>query len=237
MTTEKKFGDPIGKAILEYADTRRPEDIIVSSDICDDDIIPLEVLFRKHEEMPDIEKNALSRVKGNVLDVGAGAGIHAMYLQDQGFDVDCIDVSPGAVEYLKANELKAERINFFSLKDKQYDTILMLMNGIGIAGKLTNLETTLAHAKTLLKPGGKILCDSSDIRYLYEDEDGALWIDLNTEYYGNFRFQMKYKKEKGPWFDWLYVDFDSLFQAAKNVGLKAIRVVEIDEHYLAEISL
>jgi SAM-dependent methyltransferase len=237
MSSEKTYGDPIGKAILEYADKRRPEDIIVSSDICEDDIIPLEVLFRKFDEMPDLEKMALSRVKGKVLDVGAGAGIHAMHLQDNGFDVDCIDVSPGAVDYLLANDLKAERINFFSLKNKQYDTLLMLMNGIGIAGKLSNLETTLSHAKSLLKPGGKLLCDSSDIRYLYEDEDGSLWIDLNTEYYGNFRFQMKYKKEKGPWFDWLYVDFDTLFQAAKNVGLKAIRVAEIEDHYLAELTL
>lgn len=234
---EKKYGDPIGKAIQEYADKRRPEDIIVTSDICDDDIIPIEVLFRKYDEMPEIEQQALKLAKGKILDVGAGAGAHATYLQDLGMDVECIDVSPGAVEFLKANELKAERINFFSLKGKQYDTVLMLMNGIGIAGKLSNLETTLAHAKTLMKPGGKIICDSSDIRYLYEDEDGSLWIDLNTDYYGNFRFQMKYKKEKGPWFDWLYVDFDSLFQAAKNVGLKARRVVEIDDHYLAEITL
>ena len=82
----------------------------------------------------------------------------------------------------------------------------------------------MKHAKSLLNEGGRILCDSSDIRYLYEDEEGALWVDLNSEYYGNFRFQMKYKKEKGQWFDWLYVDFDSLFQAAKNVGLKAISI-------------
>lgn len=234
---EKKFGDPIGVAIQEYASKRKPDDIIVTSDICDDDIIPLEVLFRNYDEMPEIEQTALDRASGKVLDVGAGAGIHAIHLQDQGMDVTCIDISQGAVDYLNANGLKAQRINFFSLKDQQFDTILMLMNGIGIAGKLSNLETTLKHAKSLLKPGGKILCDSSDIRYLYEDEDGALWIDLNTEYYGNFRFQMKYKKEKGPWFDWLYVDFDSLFQAAKNVGLKAQRVVEIDDHYLAEITL
>ncbi len=237
MNQEKKFGDPIGVAIQEYASKRKPDDIIVTSDICDDDIIPLEVLFRKYDEMPEIEQTALNRASGKVLDVGAGAGIHALHLQDQGMDVTCIDISQGAVDYLKANGLKAQRINFFSLKDQQFDTILMLMNGIGIAGKLSNLETTLKHAKNLLRPGGKILCDSSDIRYLYEDEDGALWIDLNTEYYGNFRFQMKYKKEKGPWFDWLYVDFDSLFQAAKNVGLKAQRVVEIDDHYLAEITL
>lgn len=237
MNNEKKFGDPIGKAIQEYALNRRPDDIIVSSDICEDDIIPLEVLFRSFDDMPDLEKTALSRAKGKILDVGAGAGIHATYLQDQGLDVTCIEISEGAVEYLKRIDLKAERTNFFSYSGQQFDTILMLMNGIGIAGKLSNLETTLAHAKTLLKPGGKILCDSSDIRYLYEDEEGALWIDLNTDYYGNFRFQMKYKKEKGPWFDWLYVDFDNLFQAAKNVGLKAQRVMEGEDHYLAEISL
>ena len=138
---------------------------------------------------------------------------------------------------MKSNDLNAERINFFSLTGKKYDTILMLMNGIGIAGKLSNLDTTLEQAKSLLNPGGKILCDSSDIHSLYEDEDGSLWIDLNTEYYGNFRFQMKYKKQKGPWFDWLYVDFDNLFKAAKNVGLKAIRVLEEDDHYLAELTL
>jgi SAM-dependent methyltransferase len=237
MDTQKKYGDPIGAAILEYAQKRRPEDIVVASDICDDDIIPLEVLFRSFEELPQIDQTALQRASGKVLDVGAGAGIHAMYLQDLGMDVHCIDISPGAVDYLKATGLKAERINFFSLKDQQYDTILMLMNGIGIAGKLSNLETTLEHAKSLLRPGGKILCDSSDIRYLYEDEDGSLWIDLNTEYYGNFRFQMKYKKEKGAWFDWLYVDFDTLFQAARNTGLKAQRVLDIDDHYLAELTL
>jgi SAM-dependent methyltransferase len=232
----KKAGDPIGFAIQEYAKKRRPDDIIVTSDICDDDIIPLEVLFRGFDEMPEIEQTALQRASGKVLDVGAGAGIHAMYLQDLGMDVHCIDISEGAVDYLKANGLKAETQNFFS-HTGQYDTVLMLMNGIGIAGKLSNLEKTLLHAKSLLKPGGKILCDSSDIRYLYEDEDGSLWIDLNTEYYGNFRFQMKYKKEKGPWFDWLYVDFDNLFQAAKNVGLKAQRIMELDDHYLAEITL
>lgn len=233
----KTYGDPIGKAILEFARDRRPGDIIVSSDICEDDIIPLEVLFRSYEEMPAIEKMALDRVTGKVLDVGAGAGIHANYLTDLGLDVTCLDISEGAVEHLKSMELKAIRSNFFDLKDGKYDTILMLMNGIGIAGKLSNLERTLEHAKALLNPGGKILCDSSDIRYLYEDEDGSMWVNLNTEYYGNFRFQMKYKKEKGPWFDWLYVDFDSLFQAAKNVGLKAVRVTEIDDHYLAELTL
>lgn len=233
----EKKGDPVGAAILDYIKTRKPDDIIVSSDICEDDVIPVEVLFRNQIEMPDLELIALESCKGKVLDVGAGAGAHSKELIDRGLDVDSIEISDGAVEYMKSIGLNARKINFFDLKNDKYDTILMMMNGIGIAGKLSNLENTLLHAKSLLQPGGKILCDSSDIKYLYEDEDGALWVDLNSEYYGNFRFQMKFKKEKGPWFDWLYVDFDNLFNAAKNVGLKAKKIVDQDDHYLAEITI
>jgi len=233
----KKGGDPVGTAILDYASTKKPNDIIVGSDICEDDIIPIEVLFRKMDEMPELEQIALEAAKGKILDVGAGAGVHSLELQDRGYEVFPIEVSDGAVRYMKQVGLNARKINFFDLKGEQYDTILMMMNGIGIAGTLANLENTLIQAKSLLAEGGKILCDSSDIKYLYEDEDGALWVDLNSEYYGNFRFQMKYKKDKGPWFDWLYVDFDNLFKAAKNVGLKAKRLYENEDHYLAEITL
>ena len=230
-------GDPIGHAINTYHRTKKPDDIIVMSDICEDDIIPIEVLFRTYEEMPQIEKLALKAAKGKVLDVGAGTGVHSKILMDENLDVLAIDLSEGAVEYMKSVGINARKENFFHLKDEKFDTILMLMNGIGIAGQLSKLQQTLNHAKSLLNPDGKILCDSSDIRYLYEDEDGSLWTDLNSEYYGNFRFQMKYKKEVSPWFDWLYVDFDNLFKAASAAGLKAVRLHEEDDHYLAELSL
>lgn len=230
-------GDPIGSAIHDYATSKKPADIIVSSDICEDDIIPVEVLFRTLDEMPELERLAMDRCKGKVLDAGAGTGIHALELMDRGSQVKAIDISKGAVAYMKKQGIDAEQISFLNLKNEKFDTILMLMNGIGIAGKLSNLERTLKHAKSLLNEGGRILCDSSDIRYLYEDEEGALWVDLNSEYYGNFRFQMKYKKEKGQWFDWLYVDFENLFQAAQNVGLKASKIYDENDNYLAEITV
>ena len=232
----EKYGDPIGKAITDFSRSKRPDDIIVCSEICEDDIIPIEVLFRNEDEMPELEVLALQNATGKILDVGAGAGTHANYLQNMGKDVTAIDISEGAVAFMQTQGLKSKKVDFFDLKDEKFDTILMLMNGIGIAGTLSNLQKTLEHAKSLLNPGGKILCDSSDIKYLYEDEDGSLWVNLNQEYYGNFRFQMKYKKETGPWFDWLYVDFDSLFNAAKNVGLKAVRLYDKDDNYLAEIT-
>lgn len=231
------IGDPIGAAILDFAATKKPTDIIVMSDICEDDIIPIEVLFRKFDEMPELEQIAIDATKGRVLDVGAGTGIHSLELKDRGHEVLPIEISQGAISYMNKIGLNARKIDFFELKNEKFDTILLLMSGIGIAGQLSNLDKTLEHAKTLLNPGGKILCDSSDIKYLYEDDDGSLWVDLNSEYYGNFRFQMKYKKEIGPWFDWLYVDFDNLFNSAKKVGLKAKRIYTSDDHYLAEISI
>lgn len=230
-------GDPIGSAILDYASKRKPADIIVSSDICEDDIIPAEVLFRTYDEMPEIEKIALENCKGRVLDVGAGAGVHALELMENGHEVVAIDVSEGAVSHMRSKGIDARKISFESVKDEKFDTILLLMNGLGIAGKLSNLPSFLKHAASLLNPGGKILCDSSDIKYLYMDDEGYMWVDLNTEYYGNFRFQMKYKKDKSAWFNWLYVDFDNLFEAAKKAGLKAERIEEAEDHYLAEIRI
>jgi len=181
----EKHGDPIGEAIRFYAATKKPADIIVSSDICEDDIIPMEVMFRTYNDMPELEKMALNLCRGEVLDVGAGAGVHSLELHNKGIQTNAIDLSQGAVDYMQSKGIKARKLNFFDLKNEKYDTILMLMNGIGIAGKLSNLEHTLLHGKSLLKDGGKILCDSSDIRYLYEDEDGSMWIDLNSEYCGN----------------------------------------------------
>jgi SAM-dependent methyltransferase len=234
---KNQIGDPIGLAIEDYIKTGKPKDIIVSSDICEDDIIPIEVLFRRLNEMPELEIKALANVKGSVLDVGAGTGIHSLELMNRGHQTTAIDISKGAVSYMKSKGINALHTNFFDLKNQNFDTILMLMNGIGIAGKLSNLENTLLHAKSLLNKNGKILCDSSDIKYLYEDEDGSMWIDLNSEYYGNFRFQMKYKKEMGDWFDWLYVDFDNLFKVAKKTGFKATKIFDSDDHYLAELTL
>jgi SAM-dependent methyltransferase len=230
--------DPIGQAIQDYAKNKKPFDIVVSSDICDDDIIPIEVLFRSYKDMPDIEKKALKLCKGDVLDVGAGAGIHCQELIKNGLSVHAIDSSKGAVDYLNKFGISSTLSSFDTFTSStKYDTILMMMNGIGIAGTLSNLENTLIKAKNLLKQGGQLICDSSDIRYLYEDEEGGLWMDLNSDYYGNFRFQMHYKQISGPWFDWLYVDYDNLHKVAAKVGFKSVKVLEQENHFLAQLTL
>lgn len=227
-------GDPIGQAILDYAKTKKPFDIIVSSDLCDDDIIPIEVLFRKEDDMPELELSALDLCKGSVLDIGAGAGVHALALQDRGHKVKAIDLSPGAVAYMQQNGINATQIDFYALDNNtQYDTILSLMNGMGLAKNLAQLPEFLQKVHNLLLPGGRFIADSTDVKYLYEDEDGGYWLDLNSAYYGNFKFQMQYKKINGPEFDWLYVDYDTLHQQATDCGFKCRRAYTIDDHYLA----
>lgn len=227
--------DPMGQAIIDFAKTGIDQDIIVSSDLCEDDVISSAYLFRSYEDMPKIEQVALERCSGKILDIGAGSGIHATYLKDQGHDVSCIDISPLSISHLKEDGLDARVMNFFDLKDEKYDTLLMLMNGIGIAGTLSNLEHTLLKAKSLLNEGGKILCDSSDIKYLYEDEEGGMWIDLNTIYYGNFKFQMKYGGHETEWFDWLYIDFDKMQETAERAGFSVNKVVDENDQYLVEL--
>ena len=228
--------DPIGKAILCYINQGKPKDIVVTSDLTDDDIIPVEVLFRSYEEMPDLEKKAMSLVRGKVLDVGAGAGPHASYLLKRGFEVTAIDTSEGAVTFLLSQGIKAECINIRDFKSRKFDTILLLMNGIGIAGRKANLPDFLRHLKTLLHPGGQILCDSSDVKYLYEEDDGSFWMDLNSDYYGDFTFQMQFEKDKTPPFPWCYVDYDTLHEVAVHEGFSCERIELQENHFLAQLT-
>lgn len=227
--------DPFGQAILDFAATGKSKKITVSSDLCDDDYIHSSYLFRSYKEMPNLEKIALQQCTGDVLDIGAGAGAHAIHLQSKGFNVTALEISKGACEYITSKNIPCvqERIQDYS--GKQFDTLLLLMNGIGLAGKLENLEQFLLHLKSLLKPGGKILCDSTDIIYLYEEEDGSLWVDLNNEYYGNFRFQMSYKKQQTDWFDWLYVDFEHLQKCADDCGFATQLLFDEENQYLVEL--
>tara|TARA_B110000305_G_scaffold241934_1_gene318502 strand:+ start:7331 stop:8041 length:711 start_codon:yes stop_codon:yes gene_type:complete len=228
--------DPFGNAILEFAKKKKPRVIRVSSDLCDDDELPVEYLFRSHSEMPPVEKKAIELCKGKILDAGAGAGTHLKILIEKGHDVTGLDVSPGAIKYLKIQNIPCELVRLQEYKTQEkYDTILLLMNGIGISEKLSKLQDFLAQCKSLLAEEGQILLDSTDIKYLYKEDDSSIWIDLNSSYYGEFQFQMHYNSESGPLFNWLYIDFETLKEHAKKIGLSCEQVFKDENHYLAKL--
>ncbi len=232
----KESEDVFGEAIKDFIEHGKAEDIIVASDLCDDDVIPVAYLFRDSTEMPELEKIALQNCTGKILDIGAGAGIHSKELMRMKQDVRAIDISPGSVSYMNSVGISAKVQDFKTLQDEKYDTLLLLMNGLGIAGDLDSLESFLKHAISCLTEGGKIICDSTNVLYLYENEDGSVWMDLNSAYFGNFKFQMKYKNTSTDWFDWLYVDYNMLLEKAGNVGLAVKLLHEDEEHYLVELT-
>ena len=253
--------DPMGAAILDFQQNAKAGKLLVRSSMFEDDEMSIEYLFRNEKTMPILEQEALKRAKGYVLDVGAGAGCHALALQERKLAVKAIDISPLSCKAMIQRGVKdVECINIFSTKLEQewcnqerqsaatyitddrlsnfrnkFDTILLLMNGTGIAGKLYRLPLLLTRLHSLLNEGGQILIDSSDLRYIYEDEDGRLDINPEAPYYGEVDYQMVYKNLQGKTitgtsFDWLYVDFSRLHSMAQTCGLNCELVTE-GKHY------
>lgn len=230
--------DLFGTALLDYFNGNYSEDLITSTQISDEDALPLPYLFRTHIEMPILEKKALELAKGHILDVGCGSGSHSLYLQEQNKIVKAIDISKGAIQVAKKRGvLNAEQKALLD-ETNTFDTILLLMNGTGIFQTLEDTPKYLKHLKSLLNENGQILIDSSDIKYMYQDEDGGLWIDTNSTYYGELDYFLSYKNEKEVPMKWLYLDFKTLTEACSKVGLNC-ELIQEGHHfdYLAALSI
>lgn len=222
--------DLFGKALLDYQNGNYTEDLITSTSISDEDELPLPYLFRSYKEMPKLEQKALQLAKGKVLDVGCGSGSHSLFLQSKGIDVKAIDISKGAIEVTKLRGVLNSELKDVLDETYTFDTILLLMNGTGIFQELSQVSKYLKHLKSLLKPQGQILIDSSDITYMYEDDDGGVWQNMNSDYYGELDYFLSYKGEDETPMKWLYLDFNTLLTACKAVGLQCELVIE-GEHY------
>jgi len=231
--------DLFGKAILDYQTNNSPEDIITETSISEADEMSIAYLFRNFKEMPKLEQKALELAKGKTLDIGCGAGSHALYLQNRGFDVTAIDISANAIEACKLRGLQKRNVqNILDLDtSEKYDTILLLMNGTGIFGTLKETPNFLQKLKSLLNPDGQILIDSSDIIYMFDqDEDGAYEVPAEG-YYGELTFSIQYKGETEDTFPWLYLDYNTLQNAAFDNGLKCELILEGEHYdYLARLS-
>lgn len=229
--------DPFGVAMWDYMKGNHQAVVKVWSDIAIDDEIPVRYLFRTRSQMPEWEQRALDECRGKVLDVGAGAGSHALALQHDGLEVDALDISPGAVEMMKTRGVNSPiHQSIWEVPDSQYDTLLMMMNGIGLVGDLKGLNKFLKEATKWLAPGGQILMDSSDIAYLFEDNPEKLRAK-NQPYYGIIHYQMSFGKATGEPFDWLYIDFPRLEKHARVFGYKAEKLAEGPHYeYLARLT-
>lgn len=221
----------------DYHNGNYTEDLITSTNISGEDELPLPYLFRSYSKMPKLEQKALQLATGNVLDVGCGSGSHSLHLQSKGSKVKAIDISEGAVEVSKLRGVKHVALKNILDETETFDTILLLMNGTGIFQELSQVSIYLKHLKSLLNTNGQILIDSSDIKYMYEDDDGGLWIDTNANYYGELDYFLSYKGEDETPMKWLYLDLERLQLACETVGLHCEKIMD-GEHfdYLARLS-
>ena len=230
--------DLFGKAIFDYQTNNSPEDLVTETSISEADEMDVAYLFRSYAEMPKLEQKAMQLCQGKILDVGCGAGSHALYLQDNGFDISAIDISEKAIETCRLRGLKKSKVqNILNLKDEKFDTILLLMNGTGIFETLKQTSKYLQKLKSLLNNGGQIVLDSSDIIYMFDQNQDGSYLVPTDGYYGELTFTIAYKKETEQPFPWLYLDYNTLQNAANANGLECELILEGNHYdYLAKLT-
>jgi len=226
----KASNDPMGQAMLDYFNGIRGKELLIASSVEEEGPMDPAHFFRNEVDLAELEKTALEYCRGKVLDVGAGAGCHTLILQSRGFDVQPIEISSAAVKTMQARGIgNARQIDFYDLGNEKYDTILLLMNGFGITESLNGLEKFFIKAMTLLNPGGQIIADSADIIYAYQEEDESVYLNLNSAYYGEVNYTVKYDGATAS-FPWLFVDYFTVNDLANKVGLQ-FELLEEGDYY------
>jgi SAM-dependent methyltransferase len=226
--------DVLGKALLDYYNNRFKKPLLLHNKYGKPEAQPLHVFFQTHNSMPELDLFALSVCKGSVLDVGAGSGRHSLELRNRGLDVTSLDTSPSSVRLMKERGLpKAIEGDIYEFSGETYDTLLLMMNGIGLCQTLDKLCPLLEKLKILLKPKGQVIFDSSDISYLYLDDPFP-----NDRYFGEIDYCYEYKGEAGEWFKWLYIDKDTMQFKARQAGFNCQIIYQNDkDQYLARLVL
>jgi SAM-dependent methyltransferase len=228
--------DPMGVAVYDYFLSGIDHPIKAKiNGVPDHDMFP-SLFFRNYQQMKGYERIALKLCKGSVLDVGACVGSHSLILQKRKLDVTALEKSSLAAQI--AGERGVKRVvcdDIFNLKAIEYNTILVLMNGLGIAGDEAKTLKLLKHLKRLLAPKGFILGDSTDVLYRTMNADKAF--EIGDEYHGNVEFELTYKGIKADKFKWIYLDPALLSELCDKAGLKC-ELIHRDEnfHYLAKLS-
>lgn len=225
--------DPLGKMLLDYLDGKEDVAIEVESPTLEIWTMTGSTMFREYDGMNEVERIALAMCSGKTLDVGGGSGCHSLWLQERDLSVDTLDISPGCIEVMKKRGVRnCLHTNLFALEDGGYDTVLMLMNGLGICGSIDGCNLFLQFVPTLLCEGGQLLADSTDFFLDFGEDTFSL-----ANYPGETEFVMKYGNFQSDPFDWLYIDFNSLQTLATIHGLQCECVyVAEDGRYLARIT-
>ena len=224
--------DVLGNAISDYYHQTMKGKLWIHNKYGRRESMPVDVYFREEEDMSNLELFALLQCKGKVLDIGAGAGSISLQLQQRNIKVTALEVSPNAVNIMRLRGVQqVVQQDIFTFEGSRFDTLLLLMNGIGLTQNISGLRSFLQHAKKLLQPGGQLLFDSSDVAYLFKKN-----VPKPSHYYGEIQYQYEYKKLKTEWFSWLYIDQQLLKTIAAEEGWNCEILFEDEyDQYLARL--
>ncbi len=215
--------------------------VVVVYDDFERDEVPVSYFFRGPDQFPEVEQLALELCRGRVLDVGAGSGCHSLVLQDRGLEVTAIEILPSMVRILKERGVHdARAATWMDLQAEPFDTVLMMMNGLGLTETLAGLRRFFSEARRLVRRGGQVLADSTDVRARLDVEAGRTGAleRADGRYVGELHFQIEYEGQKGEPFPQLYVDANTLIRYAREEDWGCDIVREPDEYgnYLARLT-
>ena len=223
---------PFSQALIDYAEGNTAHSLILHNSYGEPEEMSIEVFFREAVDLSPLEKLVIESCSGEILDIGAGAGALSVILQQKNQQVTALENDQGCVELMKAMGIQSGVEGDLWHYEAQYDTVLVMMNGLGLAGKLDRVPGFLKKCMSLLAPSGQLLFDSSDISYLFEDETAK-----KTEgYFGEVQYKYEYRNKSGDWFDWVYVDQNTLKGICSELSLK-LEILHTNEYdqYLARV--
>jgi SAM-dependent methyltransferase len=204
--------DVFGEALHNYYFHGEASRVLLHNTYGEPERYSLKAYFKSESDLSDLEIFCMDQCRGKILDIGSGTGTHTLYLQNRGHDVHALEISDYCVSIMKDRGVK-NIINkdIFDFDGDKYDTLLLLMNGIGISGNLDGFRKLLHKFSILLNPGGRVLFDSTDVTYLYHKVPVPL-----DHYFGELSFQFEYNGKFGRWFDWLYIDSHKIKSTVDN---------------------
>lgn len=208
--------DVLGISMEDYYQNGSSDEIAITLNGMPDDPMPVDVFFREPADFGELEILAMDQCRGRILDLGAGAGCHSLYLQGLGFDVVALEHSEKACGIMRQRGVRnVVQEDFYDWEPKtRFDTILLMMNGFGMCERSHKAVDFLERLGGLLEPGGQIIGDSTDISYMEET-----WEKKAESYVGDVRFELMWR-EYTQRFDWVYFDEGFLLKAGSSAGLK-----------------
>jgi SAM-dependent methyltransferase len=188
--------------------------------------------FRSWEALPEHHRCLLDHARGQVLDIGAGAGQHALLLQENGLAVTAIDASPRAVEVCRKRGVQDARVmdaHKLELPVRSYDTVLLMGNTLGIAGTPDGLRALLRRLHRIVRPGGQILAEVNDYTATHEMIHLRYhqWNLARDRYPGSIRIRLEYQGACSAEFDWLLIELADLKTICAETGWKVSRCVQV----------